>query len=305
MVCLSFDHSLRRGARPYCLGPRWGLLVPSSDKPMFPGGLLPRCRSRLSVACAKCTRHRDPRQQDDTTLFCGQDQMLHRGLPMRLPCLSWRQRDDVDAGVAQRGELATIGQFDRIIEAARRAWLCVQWCASGLKRPPARSCTRSDRHSQRSSVLRSTLASARACERPPVSVVSIARLRKARAQPPVPLSSFSQPHNREKLRLRRRPVAVNQPMFGQSISGNLVLRVCADAVTVDAQAVACGNRTQKDKALRLAAAGCIDFSRLERSHDLVGIYRRLGRSSFQLKRARRSTALLLAKAFEEIHNDHP
>jgi hypothetical protein len=66
----------------------------------------------------------------------GADQASHRGLPFLKILLSLRQLHDVSGGILKRDELATAGQWNRIIEGA----FPVRLGPDGQRRIPSTVC---------------------------------------------------------------------------------------------------------------------------------------------------------------------
>jgi hypothetical protein len=73
-------------------------------------------------------QHADARMHQRSTIFCGHDQRLDRGLPRFKILFGLRKLHDVVGGIAQSHQLAPTRQQDRIIEGTSPGGNGLQLC---------------------------------------------------------------------------------------------------------------------------------------------------------------------------------
>jgi len=68
-----------------------------------------------NAVTVQCSHEADPREHRRAAKLANEKQSFHRRLPFRSLVLGFEQLRDVERGIPQRDELATAGQWDRII----------------------------------------------------------------------------------------------------------------------------------------------------------------------------------------------
>ena len=79
-------------------------------------GILPRRSEHLLDIPVQRPQHTDARMHQEVAAFSGADQATGCGLPFRKMLLSLRQLHDVSGSILKRDEMATAGQWYRIIK---------------------------------------------------------------------------------------------------------------------------------------------------------------------------------------------